>query len=575
MPITAGVASAAASWQRWINPFVDASREMNVPARVAAGERLYRDVVYHYGPVGPWLEGAAIELFGRRFVVLEAAALSAAILLFVSLWKLASRAGSLLAACLSATWAAALCFGAPNGGSFLFPYSFDALFALAGAFLCLALAAEPPARPRGVLSAAGLALALSSKPEIGVAAALVLLVGGLRAEDRRRERRRALRVAGAGGGVAILLWALAIRGAARADLYPEGPLAIFAPPAEWRAVYGVISGLARPAEALASVSTALFLGVLILAGALTVSKATAGTPRAGESLWIGVVGAAVLFFLTSGAGIEDRLPALLAPMPAVAGAAALWQLRRPLDSAGRARWLLFAFAAACASRVILGLTYGAVTTPYSILAVPGLSACAAVIVLDLLPRRLAGPGTFRRLIAVVLLALAVVAIARWRRLLPPSQGVLLHTPSGSLRLPAERALATAQVLAFLSTAGTEATLGGFPEAGFFNFVTGIRNPLRQEQVFPGHLDRAAEDRLAERLERSGPRYLLLINQTAPAFGSVAFGRDYAKEVGKVLARRYHLAASFGDAPPDAPVGWPRFFIRVYERNGPAETIQAP
>jgi hypothetical protein len=508
--VLAGAGSAAASWQRWINPFLDASREMNVPARLAAGERLYRDVVYYYGPAGPWLEAGAITLFGRRFLVLEAVALLAAVLLFAALWRLTERAGSPLAACVATTWAAALCVGAPNGGSFLFPYSFDALLALAGASLCLSAAAPSAGRARDAISAAGLALALAAKPEVGAAAGVVLLVAWLRASDRRGEARRTLVVLGSGTGAAVLLWALGFRGVPFADLSPEGPAALFSPPQEWRNVYRVISGLADPAGSATTVATALFAGLLIVGLAFLLARAFRRSPRAGEAVWILSVTAAAGFLITRGAGIEDRLPPLLSPMPLLAALATVWILRRPLDASGRARCLLLGFSAAVASRVFLGLAYGAVTTPYSILAVPGLAASAAVLLLDRLPVRLSAPVSFRRALAN--------------------------------------------------------TLSGFPEAGFFNFVTGLRNPLRQEQIFPGHLDATRERHVIEQIERAGPRYVLLINQPAPAFGRVAFGHDYAIGVWGAVVRRYRPVASFGEAPPDAPVGWPRFFIRVYERG---------
>ena len=565
MPVALGAASAAASWQRWINPFLDSSREMNVPARLAAGERLYRDVAYHYGPVGPWLEASAIAVFGRRFAVLEVAGLLASIVLFASLWRLTARAGSPLSACVAASWAAALCLGAPNGGSFLFPYSFDALFALSAGFLCLSLAADLRSRRAVVGSAFALCLALASKPEVGAAAAAVLLVGAARSEDRGLARR-IVRVAATGAGGALALWAIAFSGVPSSDLSPEGPFALFSPPAEWRRVYRVIAGLADPRASLSAVATALFLSLLLLAAAWLVAKTAGRSHGFAEAAWIlGALGAIGLL-LSSGSGIDDRLPPLLSPMPIVAGIAALWSLRIPLDSAWRARWLLFGFSAAFGSRVLLGLAYGARTTPYSILAVPGLAASAAVLVLDLLPRRIQAPEAFRRLVAIAFLALALCAVLRWRRLQPADRSVPLRTAAGSLRLPQDRARVASEVVAFLADhARPGDTLSGAPEAGFFNFVTGLESPLRQEQIFPGHLDAVREARVARRIERAGPRYFLLVNEVPPAFGPASFGRDYAVEVWSAVSRRYRLAASFGDAPADAPVGWPDFFVRVYER----------
>ena len=96
VPAVAGAASALLSWERWIRPFVDGSRELQVPARVAGGERLYRDVAYYYGPAAPWANGAALEIFGRRFAVLVAmGAVAAAVL---SLRALPARAPGRLAA---------------------------------------------------------------------------------------------------------------------------------------------------------------------------------------------------------------------------------------------------------------------------------------------------------------------------------------------------------------------------------------------------------------------------------------------------------------------------------------------
>ena len=224
-------------------------------------------------------------------------------------------------------------------------------------------------------------------------------------------------------------------------------------------------------------------------------------------------------------------------MPVAAAVAALLLLRSPLDAGGRARFLLFAFSAACASRVLLGVAYGARTTPYAILAVPGLAAAAAVLVVDhpaAATRDAREP--FAALLAVAFLGFAVVAVARWRRLLPPEGAVAVQTGAGSLRLPPDRARVAEEVLAYLAAnARAEDTLSGIPEAGFFNFVTGLRNPLRQEQILPGHLDAAREARVVDRIAREGPRYFLLVNQAAPAFGPSFPGRDYAVGILEAVA----------------------------------------
>ena len=567
-PLLAGALSAAVSWRTWINPFVDSSREMNVPARVALGERLYRDVVYHYGPAGPWINALAIQIFGRRFAALEICGLLATALLLYSLFRLTERAGSSLSACAAVTWAAALCVGASNGGSFLFPYSFDALFAFAGGFWSLAMCAAPPSRAGVALGSAGLGLALAAKPEIGAAAALVLLVAGLRGQGSWEQKKPTFGIVLFGGLTAAALYTIAFAGVPWSDLSPEGPFALFSPPEPWRNVYRIMSGLATPEESLRSAATSLFLDLLIVAAALAVSRLATRPLGPVELAWILAVAAAAVFFaLGPGRLVDDRLPPLLFPLPLLSAVAALAALRSPLDRAGHAQWLLFGFSAAVASRVLLGLRYGAITTPYSILAFPGLAASAAVLTLDLLANRFPAKRMTRRFLAAVFAAVSVVALARWQRLYASGRDRLV-TPAGALSLRSDRAAAVGETLRFLAAHTRPGdTLSGFPETGgFFNFVTGLRNPLRQEQILPGHLDPVGEERLIHRIEKAGPRFILIANRPTPEFGAPTFGIDYAAGVWREIERRYRIRATFGQAPPEAVIGSPLFFIHLYERN---------
>ena len=569
--LLAGVLSAAFSWRTWILPFVDSPREMNVPARLAAGERLYRDVVYYYGPAGPWINAAAVAAFGRRFSSLEAVGLCAAVLLFGSLLLLTRRAGSGLAALAAGVWAAALCIGAPNGGSFLFPYSFGALWAFAGAFLALSAASGSLSRRARFVAAAGVALALLAKPEVGVAAAAVLLAGGIRDAERGRLRHVSMAI-GIGAAVAAAGWAIACAGLPLSALTPEGPLALFSPPAEWRNVYRVMSGAADPRGSANRVATALFLdlgiaGAAFVAGSRMAEKVSRVAIGAGILLCAAM---ALFFSVPRGAWIEDRLPPLLAPMPVLCALAAVLLLRAPLDSRARARFFLFAFAAAAASRVVFGLVYGRVTTPYSVLVFPGLAAAAAVLTIDGIASRAAWPRGARALFASVFLSAAALAVARGARLHPPDRFPLVQTPAGALRLPADSAAAVAGTAGYLQAMTRPGDgFAGFPEGGLFNFTLGLPNPLREEQVLPGHLDGAREEEVARRIETKGPRFVAIANQPTAVFGQAAFGDDYARGVRAAIESRYRLAASFGTAAPNARVGDPRFFIHVYERLAPA------
>ncbi len=560
LPVLAGTAAAVISWQRWITPFVDSSREMSVPWRLSQGERLYRDVAYYYGPVGPWLGAVLLRMFGRHWAVLEAMCSVFATLLVVALYRLTKEAGSRLSATVAATAAAALCVGAPLGGAFLFPYSIDSLIAVAAGLAALALTARNGPRQSWIVAGAALGIALGARVEIGSLVLAIVAIGGLRF-SRTIHDRRWLRVAGLGAAIGIVIYGVAFFGIPLRDLWPEGPGAVFSPPGEWRAVYRLVAGLDDPAAGFRRVATSLFLDVIVVGGAWLLRKGV------GRLAWVLLVAGAVVFSLTAaGRGIDSSWPPLLASGPLLAIALAAASFLRPRMAEQPARFFLFGFAAVLASRVLLGLDYGQRPNPYSILALPGICATMAVLFVDLIPLILPRPEGVRLNAALVFIGIGAVGLLHLGRISAPERYLRVATPAGSLRLPLLQAAPTAMTLGFLRRAARPGdTLASFPEAGIFNFTTGLRNPLREEQILPGFLGPAEEDRVIDRFRQAPPRFVLLINQPAAAFGEVAFGEDYCQKLWAEIERSYRLVASFGTPNFRARIGSQPFFIRVYER----------
>jgi len=205
--------------------------------------------------------------------------------------------------------------------------------------------------------------------------------------------------------------------------------------------------------------------------------------------------------------------------------------------------------------------------PNAALPMPGLLATAAVLAFDLLAPRLPAPEVFRRRLAAIFAVACILFLYRIERLDHQPQTAELRTAAGALRLPVVKAAAIAHTLAYLDgRARAGDTLTAFPESGFFNFVTGLRSPLRQDLIVPGVLSGAREAAAVRRIDAFGPRYILLCNRTTAEFGPAAFGRDYAVELWNDVGRHYVLAAAFGPAAPAAPVGAKDFFIRLYERS---------
>jgi hypothetical protein len=582
LPLLAGAAALAVSWQCWINPLVDSGRDLDVAWRLALGERLYRDVTFYYGPFGPWLDCLALNLLGYRFLSLEILCLALAAGSLGLLFALTRRAGSFSSALFATALAAAFCLGAPNGGAFIFPYSSSSLLALCGALVALLAtsgggpdgpAARTSSWARRGLAAGGLALALGARLEVGMAAAAVLVAAALGSPNRRGALREALAAVAGGCLAAGAAYGLACAGLPLQDVVADGPLKHFLGlPPEWRALYWHVLGLERPRVTVERFAGALLLDGLILWACARFAlphRRQEGDGRAARPPWFAL--AVALCFVAYGASRwcvdAQNLPPVVMPLPAIAAvAAAATALRSPLAGRERDRFLLFGFSAALAARVAFGLTVGPRMSPYAALPLPALLASATVMAWDLLAPRLGAPAVFRRRLAAILTLFAALFLYRLQRLDQAPRRVRLSTPAGTLRLPEPEAAAIGEALDFLNRhARSGETLAAFPEGGFFNFVSGLRSPLRQDQIFPGVLDVRRESAAAERLVAGRPRYVLLLNRPTAEYGPTSFGLDYATRLWREVERHYALHAVFGLAQGDAPVGAKPFFIRLYER----------
>ncbi|MBV8202356.1 MAG: hypothetical protein JOZ15_17200 [Acidobacteria bacterium] len=567
LPLLAATAGLAVSWQCWIDPLVDSGREMDVPWRLLQGEHLYRDVTYYYGPLGPWANALALRLLGNSWLTLELVCAGLSSCIFLLLFRLTRRAGGLLAATAATGLAAALCMAAPRGGAFVFPYSSSNLFALAGGLLALDAAEAAGPRRRRLLGALGLAIALASRLEIGAATAAALVIAGLR--SRRREETRADLQAVAGASLlAGGIYGLAFLGVPPSRLLADGPFGpILGMPKEWGVLYQDVFWLGRPANTAGRMGVSLLLDGLLLAAAALPAPPRTGHPVRRHLFTVAGLSLLIAYACSPFCVAQKDLPPLLAILPALALAAALALLRRPLDARSRTRFLLFFWSAAVAARVFFGISVGPRMGPHAAVALPGLLATAAVLGFDVLAPRLPAPQLFRRRLAAAFAVVGVFFLYRIERLDHQPPKVELSTAAGTLRLPATRAAAIGQALKYLEAHGRAGdTLTAFPESGFFNFVTGLRSPLRQDLFLPGVLAGPREAAAVRWLDTAGPRYVLLCNRPTAEFGLAAFGRDYAVELWNDVDRHYSLAAAFGPAAPTSPVGAKDFFIRIYERT---------
>jgi hypothetical protein len=570
------------SWNRWIEPFVDTGRELMVPARVARGERLYRDIRFYYGPLAPFV-GAGVDLAaGRSFAARIALAALVALLHLEALRRLARRLLPEGLAALAASVAVGVTFFLRPGGCHLFPYSLDTALAVAAATGAVVLSASGGSLRRDRVAVLGLLAALLARPEIGMAAVAALAAERLLGSDAPAKRRLGWLALVPILAAAVVYAAVSI-GTPLEILKKEGWLTFLFLPPEFRSVYTSFAGVDRPGLRTAELGLALvsllFVGVWLLLAALASARAGRRSPaaaRAIQILAIAGLGAAAILRLRPPAALADTaalLPPLVRAVPPLLFAAALTGIVRRLTDRARATALsaipdsVLLLSLFFAMRLFLAAgyigPYNGFYLPLPLLLTIALLLRAAAGVpgrIDVSPR----PACFPGLVAASLLVYFGARLIALGLLYRHPSWSEVQTPAGSLVVPEPVAGATRGALAELARrVPPGGAIVGFPETGLFNWVLDRENPLAQDQFFPGHLDAAAEAEAIERLRGNPPEAVAYVNVLTVGHGRVALGKDYLVALDRYVRENFPRVAAFGPgARPDARVGDRDFFIEV-------------
>jgi len=209
-----------ATWAAWGDLTIDSGHEMYVPAMLAAGKMLYRDVWFMYPPAAPYFNSCLFQVFGIHLNVLYWAGSLAALVSAIFLYLAGMSLGSWV---IGWTAGAVVLIQAFGQGLFCFPlpYSFSAVYGCLASCLFLWLIVEAIRSGRltwmfGAGTAASLALLL--KLEFGFACYGTLLMVIVADTLRRRSWKPlwtgALAILpGAVACVLIALWMVSIAGA--------------------------------------------------------------------------------------------------------------------------------------------------------------------------------------------------------------------------------------------------------------------------------------------------------------------------------------------------------------------------
>ncbi|MGE5275896.1 MAG: hypothetical protein ACM3SU_02780 [Acidobacteriota bacterium] len=567
LPYATFLLLAILSWNRWIEPYVDTGRELETPWRLSAGQRLYRDVRFYHGPLAPYLAAAIDRAAGPSLPARIGFAAAIAIANLEALRRLALRLLSPGRAALVASLLVAVAFFQRPGGCHLFPFSFDTAIAAAAIAWAMLLASGKQGAATDRLAAVCLLAALLSRPEMGLGA-----IGALAIE--RRSARRLLVPAVAPLAAAAVVYAGLSAGTPLSILRGEGWLAIVGPPQTFRNIYASYAGLDRPSLRLAELALAavvLLLLATLVAGAAALAARAGRGAGAVEAAAVAILSAVAAVCLAPPASLANALalfPPLVRVVPPLLVAAGAWRVIGRV--AGRAPGPLLAHVpdallytcALFSARLLLAAGY---VGPYSAFLLP-LPLLAAAAGLFRLADRAAAPLGARlpRLTAAALAVFLLHRAGDLARVFRHDGWARVATPAGSLWLTEPVASTTREALEDLAArVPPRGTLTGFPEAGFFNYVLRLANPLPEDQFFPGHLDAAAEADAIARISRRPPNAILYANVLAVGHRSVRFGTDYLSNLDRFVRQSFVVAARYGPgAEPGARVGDPQFFVEI-------------
>lgn len=569
-----------ATWQRWTQPLIDHGREMNLPARIANGEQLYRDVQFLYGPLAPYANALLYRVFGAHLAVLQiSGAICGGIILLLLYW-LARQLMNVPQATVTAALILVTCV-LKGTGSYVQPYAFAALYGLLCALLALACSVrfmQSPA-PRWMLLAGVCAgFSVLSKPEAALGAWLTGATAWL--AMNRQTQRVCWRAA-----FAFVLPVIALIVAAFGFILTRVPwqtllndnhILFTAMPPSLIFFNRDVSGLAYWPQSFWYTASGLGMFAVWWGGSVTLSALWA---RHWATLWRsglpwllgGWLSLGFAFYVLHVERNVTPFAAAVLVLPCVI-AVCLWHWRNK-PSSNTILLLLYAVFSLCG--ILRGFLKIRISGPYAPFFIPLLIVVFLYLLLEVFPNwQIADAVARRRTQQVTLVLLALMALGMGVNsvlFLRRTKSFPLETARGRMVVEPRFGPAMAQALDYIAahTRPDDPVLC-LPQATTLNFLAARRYPFFPEIVHPGFVAGAAEDAAVARLARERVPMIVIVNFDTSEFRERAFGVDYNQRLMSWIESHYRRTARF-DTPENqgARLGDAPFFIQVYEFVAPA------
>lgn len=568
------------TWANWGSISSDTGHELYIPAQLAQGKQLYRDIWFMYGPASAYLNSFLYRLFGIHISVLYWAGSFSVLLCAIFLFLIGRRLSSGLVG-----WAAgaALLLEAfhPTIFSFPLPYTYAAAYAcLAGCiFLWLTVVAVDSPHWGWILAAGfAAAIALLQKPEYGVAcyATLALLIA-VRAYRERSLKTILPDVLATIPGIVlcamVVYWMISLKGVdfITQENILSWPTSYFMKNFGMRWLQSNGFTIDRTAFSMAFWRGVLPLGVLLLAWSVLWWKRWDRLSillRSGLLLGLILyVKKSILFVSPLPVPLSERLSFVFFPQDMVLYVAiasvAVWIYffwRRGLLSA--AVPLAMTYASLSAFRILMGMH----PLGYSIFYNGPVILCFLFLFCLIIPRSTSHPmRTFAGEAFICFGSLLVVFLSSSQMEARADNYVSLQSNRGVMRTTVHMKRNYDAALQFMreKSAKGEVVLS-VPEDVSLYFLAETECPTRFFQFTPGIVAPGKmTSEVIQEIERAHVQYLLWSNREYFDFGVSTFGEDYDQQLGDYLKSHYRRVG-----PLTAGTG-PGWSADIWERIEPS------
>jgi 4-amino-4-deoxy-L-arabinose transferase-like glycosyltransferase len=570
------------SWQRWTRPLVDHGREMYLPARVLAGEQLYVDITYFYGPFAPHFNALLYRVFGVHLAVLYVIGAVCAVLILAMCYWLARRLMNEWEAALATSLILIHCAFNVHFGNYLQPYSHAALYGFLFALWSLVCAVSYVQRggSRWMLWA-GISAGLTTicKPELGALAAAPVGMAWLIVCLRERRALWNVALIGAFPAVAVigLVYGLLFINVPWQTAFMDTYRFWSAPQMVYFSRF--ISGMHNWSRSMLNIAVAIASILAITGGCALFGIILARQWRLlwrAWRAWVALLSGLLLRQLLIGQFNADPLSNLFLSAPlllTMVVAVLAWRLWRngmnSLTQKAQILLILSVFSLIAISRIFFNVTLTSSYTPFTL---PTIIIISLWLLFRYAPGLLLSEENLRErmrrytviFVTTLVVLYAAISTSQYRRLLTFE----ISTPRGRFFEEPEIGRPMAEAIRFIQQRTTPSDeVAVLPQGTGLNFLTDRRYPLREDLLNPGLVEGAREVAAIERLATRRVPVVVIFNLLTPEYGDRAFGIDYNQNLFRWIEENYRLVATFGpQSDRQLRLGDQEMFFSVYERD---------